>query len=82
MLTFINTLLDGLELPLVLEIPVIAEMVTNAQNWWNCLNPQLIFSIIFYLACLWGIFSLTLRFMYRIVKKIVKYPHSKGCEFK
>lgn len=82
MVTFINTLLVGLELPLVLDISSISEILLTSQNWWNVLNPQLIFSIIFYLACLWGIFSLTLRFMYRIVKKIVKYPHSKGCEFK
>lgn len=82
MLDFINTLLNGLQLPLVLEISQISNALAVASEWWQCFNPQLLFSILFYFACSWGIFSLTLRLMYRLVKKIIKYPHSKGCEFK
>lgn len=81
MLTFINLLLEGLELPRVLELSAIESAVINAQGWWNLLNPQLLFSIFFYFACSYGIFSITLKLLYRWVKKIVHYPHKKGCEF-
>lgn len=82
MVTFINLIFEGLELPLILELSSIQDMLMSSLEWWQALNPQLIFSIVFYLACSWGIFSLTLRLLYRTVKKIIHYPHKKGCEFK
>lgn len=82
MLTFMNLILENLELPLVLDLPSIQSALASAVEWWQIMNPQILFSILFYFACSWGLFSLTLRLMYRVVKKIIKYPHSKGCEFK
>lgn len=82
MLDFINLLLEGLGLPSVVSISEISSLLGSYVEWWQMLNPQLLFSIVFYLACSWGLFSLTLRYMYRIVKKVVHYPHKKGCEYK
>lgn len=83
MLDFINILFFNLGLPTVLSFGDISYALSGLQEWWQfAFDPTLVFSSLFYFLCCWGVFSLTLRLLYRVVKKIIKYPHSKGCEFK
>lgn len=83
MVDFINIILAGVGLPEVLPLVELSTLVQSFTDWWQFLgNPHALFSAVFYFLTSYGIFSLTLVLMYRIVKKLVHYPHKKGCEYK
>lgn len=80
MTEFMNMLLEGVGLPSLLTLPEITDVIQGAQGFYNLARPDLIFSVFFYVACSLGVFGLTLKLLYRVVKKMIRYPSRKGCE--
>lgn len=80
MIDFVNMLFNGVGLPTLLNVQELAQIATNATGFYSLMRPDVIVSMYVYLACAFGLFSLTLKLLYRLIKKMINYPSRKGCE--
>lgn len=80
MIDFLNMLFNGVGLPSLLSVQELAQIANNATGFYSLMRPDVIVSIYAYIACALGLFSLTLKLLYRLIKKLINYPSRKGCE--
>lgn len=75
---YINTILNSVGLFSILSISDISSMLLGSAEWWNILNPQLLFSIFAYFGCAYAFYFISCIMPFRLFKRLFKVDNKRG----